>query len=123
MTEFCERLRAAMWEKHVRAVDLAKDTGITPQLVSHYLKGTYKPRQDRLDALARCLGVSPAWLMGLTDSPERLRPEEPQQLAPAYIPFTLSAHEKTLIEAYRTLDAKTRGIVDFIALGEEESEK
>jgi len=122
MEEFKDRLKAAMYEKHFRAIDLAHESGITAQQISHYLKGSYKPKQDKLDTIAQCLGVSPAWLMCMTDTKEaeRQQAERVNTYAAALAPFMLSEREKDLILAYRKLDRKTRGIVDYVVLGIEE---
>lgn len=65
---FPYRLRRALDERDMSAADLARKTGIPEGAISHYKKGTYEPKQRRLDAIAQALNVSVTWLMGY-DSP------------------------------------------------------
>jgi len=61
---FTVRLKRAMDMKQMKAVDLAKKTGIDRGSLSHYINGSYKPSSANTDKLAEALGVDVAWLMG-----------------------------------------------------------
>lgn len=49
----------------MKAIDLAKRTGISEATISQYRSGYSKPKENRLVLIANILGVAPAWLMGL----------------------------------------------------------
>ena len=63
--EFKRRLKYALNIRGVSASDLSKLTGISKPLISNYLSGDYKPKQDKLYSISECLKVNPVWLMGL----------------------------------------------------------
>lgn len=72
VSTFAKRLREAMQLRGVRAVDICEHTGISKPQISHYLKGTYKPKADAIRKIAQYLRVSEVWLMGYDiDSMER----------------------------------------------------
>lgn len=68
MTEevFRQRLREAMKEKGMSAWSLAEACGIYRRAVYNWLAGTGTPRMRTLPKLARVLGVSVDWLLGVT---------------------------------------------------------
>lgn len=70
--EFSKRLRDAMNQKNMKAADLSKKTGIKPPLISDYLSGKYKAKQDKIFLLAKTLNVNEAWLMGYDVQMERI---------------------------------------------------
>lgn len=55
---FAEQLRALMDRKDMKAVDLARATGLSEAAISDYLKGKKEPRGKQSVALAKALGVS-----------------------------------------------------------------
>lgn len=62
--EFSNRLKAAMQERGLTQSELCARTGISKSAMSQYLSGAFLPKQNRVYALSRALGVSEAWLMG-----------------------------------------------------------
>ena len=62
--DFSDRLKKAMSDKQMKQVDLCNKTGIDKALISNYLSGKYKAKQDKLHKLAIALDVSEGWLMG-----------------------------------------------------------
>ncbi len=68
---FSNRLQKAMNLKNMKQVDLVEKTNIDKSLISNYLKGKYKAKQDNLYLLAKILNVSEAWLMGYDVPMER----------------------------------------------------
>ena len=68
---FANRLQKAMNLKNIKQVDLVEKTNIDKSLISNYLKGKYKAKQDNLYLLAKILNVSEAWLMGYDVPMER----------------------------------------------------
>ena len=61
---FQNRLLTAMNIRNMKAVDLAKATGLSKARISQYTNGVYEAKQQALYALAKALNVSEAWLMG-----------------------------------------------------------
>ena len=58
------RIKEAMQIKKIKQVALCELTGIPKSAMSQYVSGTISPKDDRLNLLARALGVSAAWLKG-----------------------------------------------------------
>lgn len=69
--KFRRRLNKAMKKQNMTAAELSRRTGIPAAVISQYRSGRYKPRQERINALADTLGVTPAWLMGLWEGGEK----------------------------------------------------
>lgn len=61
---FANRLKKALDYNNMKPVELARKTNINKSLISSYLSGVCKAKQDKLDLIAKTLGVSEAWLMG-----------------------------------------------------------
>ena len=70
MEEIKNRLQEALELRGMMPVELAKKSGVTKGAISKYLKGTIKPKQNAIGAMAEALGVSPAWLLGYDLTPE-----------------------------------------------------
>ena len=65
MSDFVNRLKAAMDKAGVKAVDLHNRTGISKSTISEYLSGNYEPKQKNIYKLATALGIMPSELMGI----------------------------------------------------------
>lgn len=61
---FSNRLQKALNMSNMKPATLAEKTGIDKSLISNYLSGKYKAKQDKLSLLAAALNVSETWLMG-----------------------------------------------------------
>lgn len=61
---FANRLRKALEYNNMKPIDLSRKTNINKSLISSYLSGVCKAKQDKLDIIAQTLNVSEAWLMG-----------------------------------------------------------
>lgn len=59
-----KRLKEAMNDKNLKAVDLAAKSGVGKSAISHYTSGRYCPHNKNAVALANVLNVNPLWLMG-----------------------------------------------------------
>lgn len=70
---FQNRLKQAMAEKKMRAVELANKTGLSKARISQYTNGVYVPKSQAACLIASVLGVSEAWLLGMTDEKRRIR--------------------------------------------------
>lgn len=69
MTTFANRLRTAMTQAGMRAVELHEHTGISKASISEYLSGNYEPKQRNIYKMATALGVLPSYLMGIEEQP------------------------------------------------------
>ncbi len=64
--ETARRLKLAMEEKGIKAVELSQRTGINKSSISQYMSGSHWPDDNRkVGKIAEVLGVNPTWLMGL----------------------------------------------------------
>ena len=81
--DFSDRLKKAMSDKQMKQVDLCNKTGIDKALISNYLSGKYKAKQDKLHKLAIALDVSEAWLMGYDVDMDRewFEEKEPSEIS------------------------------------------
>ena len=61
---FANRLKMALEMNNMKPIDLARKTKINKSLISSYMSGVCKAKQDKLDLIATALDVSEAWLMG-----------------------------------------------------------
>lgn len=61
---FANRLQKAMNIRGIKASDLAKKAKIDKSLISNYLAGKYKAKQDKVAIISEVLNINPAWLMG-----------------------------------------------------------
>lgn len=92
------RLKKALAMRNMRQADLCEKTKIPKSAISHYLSGSFVPKQDRAFIIAQALDVNPAWLMGF-DAPmdiediQKIPPTEPQ----------LSEGEKLVLDLFRQI--------------------
>ena len=61
---FANRLKMALDMNNMKPIDLARKTKINKSLISSYMGGVCKAKQDKLDLMATVLDVNEAWLMG-----------------------------------------------------------
>ncbi len=59
-----KRIEKAMHHANINQVELAKAIGVSHSTISMYLSDSIVPRRNRIAAMAKVLGVSPAWLWG-----------------------------------------------------------
>lgn len=80
---FANRLKKALDMNNMKPVDLANKTGINKSLISNYLSGAFKAKQDKLTLMAEVLGVSEGWLMGFDVDIDRewFEEKEPSDLS------------------------------------------
>ena len=55
--DFSVRLKKAMELRKIKASELSKRTNISPPMISDYLKGKYKAKQNNIYQLAKALNV------------------------------------------------------------------
>ena len=70
MSDFAEILRKKMFEKRLKAVDLAKATNIAPSVISRYLSGQNQPSRDNIITIGNYLDTHPQSLLSSSDAPE-----------------------------------------------------
>ena len=63
-----------MFEKRLKAVDLAKGTNIAPSVISRYLSGQNQPSRDNIITIGNYLGAHPQSLLSSSDAPESKNP-------------------------------------------------
>lgn len=68
---FSDRLTNTMSIKNISQTELAKLTGITQSSISDYINNRYKPKQDKIDLLAKALNTTPAYLMGWEEEKDK----------------------------------------------------
>lgn len=68
---FANRLDTAIRIKNIKQIELSEKTGIDKSLISNYLSGKYKAKQNNVYILAKALNVNEAWLMGYDVPMER----------------------------------------------------
>ena len=73
MSNFAENLRRVIFEKRLKAVDVARATKITPPTISRYLSGTHHPTTDNLIAISKYLEISPEALLSSSEAPESIQ--------------------------------------------------
>lgn len=64
-----KRLSQAMEFRGMSAAELSRRTGINESAISHYRKGEYAPKQDRIYLISNALNVRPSWLLGYDTDP------------------------------------------------------
>lgn len=75
MENFGTRLKHTMEEKGMSASELSRVSGVGKNLISYYIHGRCKAKQDKVFLLAKALRVNPGWLMtGVEQVAEERRP-------------------------------------------------
>lgn len=69
---FANRLKKALNMRKMKPAELAEKTKIDKSLISNYLSGNYKAKQDKLTTIAKVLDVNPVWLMGYDEDAESI---------------------------------------------------
>jgi len=73
VSNFAENLRRVMFEKRIKAVDLAKGTNIAPSVISRYLSGKNQPSTDNIMTIGNYFGIHPQSLLSSSDAPESIQ--------------------------------------------------
>jgi transcriptional regulator with XRE-family HTH domain len=87
---FSKNLRYYMNLKHKTQIDIINDLDINKSSISSWVNGTRLPRMDKVEILARYLGVSRSDLIEERPAAEKDIDE-----------LVLTEHEKEVIESYR----------------------
>jgi len=62
-----------MFDKRLKAADLARSTKIPPSIISRYLSGKNNPSTDNIMTIGNYLGVHPQSLLSSSDAPESIQ--------------------------------------------------
>ena len=73
MSDFAENLRRVMFDKRLKAADLARGTKIPPSIISRYLSGKNNPSTDNIMTISNYLAVRPQSLLGSSDAPKTIQ--------------------------------------------------
>ncbi len=68
MKEIKDRLQEALQIRNITRSELSTLSGVPKPMITDYIKGRYKPKQDNIYALSKALRVNPAWFMGYEDA-------------------------------------------------------
>lgn len=111
------RLKKALAMRNMRQSDLCEKTKIPKSAISHYLSGSFVPKQDRAVIIAQALDINPAWLMGF-DAPMEI---EDKKIPPTVL--ELSEGEKALLALFNRVPEDQQKLVlqmIRVALGSQE---
>ena len=78
MRVFSERVKRLLSEKKLSQAELSTLSGVTAPSLCRYLRGDIEPRIDIVRNIAKALGVSEAYLLGLDEAPHSI--DERQEL-------------------------------------------
>lgn len=102
---FGKRLQQALEIRQMKAIELARKSGVTRGIISSYISGRWKAKQTNVMRLAQALNVSEAWLMGYEVPMER-----PDKEA-----FSVSSLEKNLLLDFRRLSPSgQQSVLNFL---------
>ena len=96
--EIGRRIRYALTSKNVTQAELAKAIGAFPCTISCYVSGTRTPNSKQIVNIARYLGVSADYLLGLNDADTHCPIPFDQKKIDAYERAIRTALDKMCIE-------------------------
>lgn len=70
MSIFSDRLVSLMRQKGITQKQLSVQTNITPSAMSYYVSGSRTPSGEILARIAKAIGTSTDYLLGITDAPQ-----------------------------------------------------
>lgn len=72
MFEINQRIRDEMRRQNMTMTELAIKSGLNRSSISRYVSDKIEPKQNAIGAIAKALGVTPAWLLGFDAEPEQV---------------------------------------------------
>ena len=96
MSDFAEILRKKMFEKRLKAVDLAKGTNIAPSVISRYLSGQNQPSRDNIITIGNYLDTHPQSLLSSSDDPKSVQSAQVTSLATESLLGQIEAQNKLI---------------------------
>lgn len=115
--EIKDRLKEALEQRQLRAIDLSEATGVPKSAISFYLAGKSKPKADRLYIIAQALNVSEAWLLGYNVPMSRTDDQKKNdQLAKLIVKLRTDEKFYNTVSALAELtESQYRGVEQLIA--------
>ena len=96
MSDFAEILRKKMFEKRLKAIDLANATNIAPSVISRYLSGQNEPSRDNIITIGNYLDTHPQSLLSSSDAPESVQSTQVTSLATESLLGQIEAQNKLI---------------------------
>ena len=121
MSDFAEILRKKMFEKRLKAVDLAKGTNIAPSVISRYLSGQNQPSRDNIITIGNYLDTHPQSLLSSSDDPKSVQSAQVTALATESLLGQIEAQNKLIkylekrvaeLEEAKTVDSMRKAVTD-----------
>ena len=104
-TETCgKRIEKALIIRNMKQADLCRLANIPKSSVSLYLRGAYKPKQDKIYKMANVLNVSETWLMGY-DVPMERNESIPSNSS------ELTNSEKIMLDLFRRIPESQQAVL------------
>ena len=72
MNTFQSRLKQSLEEARISQSELARRAKIDKTLISGYVLGKFKPKQNNVYKIAKALNIDEAWLIGISDKKEEI---------------------------------------------------
>lgn len=94
-----KRIEKALNIRNMKQSELSKLANIPKSSLSLYIKGAYKPKQDKIYAMANALNVSDSWLMGYDVPMERTSVTK------------LTDNEKEMLDLFRLIPVQQQRIL------------
>ncbi len=115
-----ERIKLTLQNKVISVSELARRLGVDRSNIYHYLRGDYDPKIEMVEKMADALGVSVAYLAGMSDDPSPtgdpglddfldrfVRSTQPGSFGPV----TVSPEDLELLAAYHEADPRIQDAV------------
>jgi len=121
VSNFAEILRKKMFEKRLKAVDLAKGTNIAPSVISRYLSGQNQPSRDNIITIGNYLDTHPQALLSSSDDPESAQSAQVTSLATESLLGQIEAQNKLIkylekrvaeLEEAKTVDSMRKAVTE-----------
>lgn len=104
-----KRIEKALTIRNMKQSTLCKLANVPKSSLSHYIKGAYEPKQDRIYSMASVLNVSDEWLLGYDVPMERKN--VPQSME-------LTEIETTMLELFRSIpESQQKVLIQMIRGG------
>ena len=121
MSPFADKLKQLLFDKNLKAVDLARKTKISPSVISRYLSGTNQPSTKNLIAIGNYLGIHPQSLLSSSEAPELIQSAQVVPLATESLLGQIEAQNKLIkylekrvaeLEEAKTVDSMRKAFTD-----------
>ena len=109
MGMFADRLKKLREDRKISQRTLARETGLSPAIISRYESGERTPTEDVIYKIARYFNVSADYLLGLTDDP---RPKSGKFDPMEYLPRSVKDMITKTPEELRTIGKRLIEIAD-----------